>query len=256
MTVPNSDYTQISDTLVRALELRQPPIAVCFGAEPAADLPRYTGRVPAGCAFWERAMSGGFSTLPVDHESCTIGTFTHGMAPSTPGHESERAAALTVFAELGYVRSEDIPQIATMGRLVETVSYAPLAEIRHPPDVVLVFANSQQGLIVAEAAGQLDQGAPPALGRPACAIVPQAVRTGRAALSLGCCGARAYLDVLRDDVALWALPGHRLEEYAARIAELAKANSVLSRFHTLRREDIEAGLAPTLAASLARLGSA
>jgi uncharacterized protein (DUF169 family) len=256
MTVPDRRYAEISETLVRSLELPRPPIAVAFGAEPATELPRFAGRAPAGCAFWERAMSGGFSTLPADHESCAIGTFTHGMAPSSAVHESERAAALAVFAKLGYVRPEDLGQIATMSRLVETVSYLPLAEATHAPDVVLVFANSQQGLIVAEAAQQLDQGAPPALGRPACAIVPQAVRTGRAALSLGCCGARAYLDVLRDDIALWALPGHRLEEYTARIAELAQANSVLSRFHALRREDIEAGLTPTVAESLVRLGSA
>jgi uncharacterized protein (DUF169 family) len=248
-----ADYTRISETLVRALELARPPIAVCFGAEAAARLPRYGGRAPAGCAFWERALNGGFSTSREDHESCAIGTFTHGMAASA-AHESERAAALAVFEKLGYVRAEDIPQIPTMDRLVEHVSYAPLAEISVAPDVVLVFANSQQGLIIAETAQQLDHGAPPALGRPACAIVPQTVRSGRAALSLGCCGARAYLDVLREDIALWAFPGHRLEEYAARIEELAKANAVLSRFHELRRKDIEAGLTPTVAESLERLG--
>jgi uncharacterized protein (DUF169 family) len=256
MNLPTDLYARISQTLVRALNLVRPPIAVCFGSEPAARLPRYDGRAPAGCAFWEKAMSGGFATSRIDHESCSIGTFTHGMAPSNAGHESERAAALSAFAELGYVRPDDIPQIATMDRPVDTVSYVPLAEVAAAPDVVLVFANSQQGLIVAEAAQQLDQGAPPALGRPACAIIPQTVRSGRAALSLGCCGARAYLDVMRDDIALWALPGHRVEEYAIRIEQLANANSMLSRFHDLRRKDIEAGLAPTVAESLLRLESA
>jgi uncharacterized protein (DUF169 family) len=254
MVLP-ADYAAISRKLVAALELARPPIAVTFGGEAAARLPPYSGRVPAGCAFWEKAMAGGFSTSRDDHESCAIGTFTHGMAPSSAAHEAERAAALGVFEELGYVRAEDIPQIAAMDRLIEAVSYAPLAEISSAPDVVLIFANSQQGLIVAEAAQQLDQGAPPALGRPACAIVPQTVRTGRAALSLGCCGARAYLDVLREDIALWALPGHRLEEYTARIEDLSKANSVLTRFHTLRRSDVEAGLTPTVAESLGRMGS-
>ena len=250
-----ADYPKISQTLIGALNLLRPPIAIVFGADAAARLPRYSGRAPAGCAFWEKAIQGGFSTYRDDHENCAIGTFTHGMAPSSAAHVAERAAALGVFEQLGYVRAEDIPQIATMNRPVDNVSYAPLAEVSVAPDVVLIFADSQQGLIVAEAAQQLDRGAPPALGRPACAIVPQTVRSGRAALSLGCCGARAYLDVMRDDVALWALPGQRLEEYAARIAELAKANSVLARFHALRRSDVEAGLSPTIAESLARLGS-
>jgi uncharacterized protein (DUF169 family) len=253
--VPPPDYPRICQRLIRALDLAQPPIAVSFGADAAARLPRFSGRAPAGCAFWEKAMAGGFSTSRDDHESCAIGTFTHGMAPSGAAHEAERTAALAVFEKLGYVRPEDIPQIPVMDRSVQSVSYAPLAEVSSTPDVVLVFANSQQGLIVAEAAQQLDQGAPPALGRPACAIVPQTVRTGRAALSLGCCGARAYLDVMRDDIALWAIPGHRLEEYATRIDELAKANSVLARFHALRRSDVESGLTPTVAESLARMGT-
>ena len=254
MVLP-ADYPGISKQLMSALDLARPPVAVIFGAEAASRLPRYSGRVPAGCAFWEKAIDGAFSTSRDDHESCAIGTFTHGMAPSSAAHEAERTAALAVFEQLGYVRAEDISQISTMDRMVEAVSYAPLAALSSPPDAVLIFANSQQGLIVAEAAQQLDQGAPPALGRPACAIVPQTVRTGRAALSLGCCGARAYLDVLREDIALWALPGHRLEEYASRIEELARANSVLARFHASRRRDVEAGLTPTVAESLGRMGS-
>ena len=36
---------------------------------------------------------------------------------------------------------------------------------------------------------------------------PHVVNTGQPALSLGCCGARAYLDVMTDDVALWAATG-------------------------------------------------
>src|SRR5215475_12388677 len=66
---------------------------------------------------------------------------------------------------------------------------------------------------------------------------PQAINSGKPALSLGCCGARAYLDVLTDDVALWALPGARIADYAARIKVLADANQILTKFHELRRED-------------------
>jgi hypothetical protein len=72
---------------------------------------------------------------------------------------------------------------------------------------VLLFGKADQMLILFEASQQVERGLPPAMGRPACAIVPQAKNTGRAALSLGCCGARAYLDVLTAAVALWAIPG-------------------------------------------------
>jgi hypothetical protein len=70
---------------------------------------------------------------------------------------------------------------------------------------------------------------------------------------LGCCGARAYLDVLTDDVALYAVPGASIGAFAERVAALAKANSVLTAFHQIRRHDIEAGRAPSVRQSLAAM---
>jgi hypothetical protein len=81
------------------------------------------------------------------------------------------------------------------------------------------------------------------------------MNTGRAALSLGCCGARAYLDVLTDSVAIFAIPGARLETYTQRIAALSKANAILSEFHQMRRRDIGAGHNPTIKESLAAMQS-
>jgi hypothetical protein len=70
------------------------------------------------------------------------------------------------------------------------------------------------------------------------------MNTGRAALSLGCCGARAYLDVLANDAAVFAIPGDKLEAYTRRIEALATANGVLSQFHSIRRHAIAAGQTP------------
>jgi hypothetical protein len=52
---------------------------------------------------------------------------------------------------------------------------------------------------------------------------------------------------------LYAIPGTRLEAFAERVAALAKANSVLTAFHTLRRKDVEAGKRPTVKESLAAM---
>jgi hypothetical protein len=79
------------------------------------------------------------------------------------------------------------------------------------------------------------------------------MNTGRAALSLGCCGARAYLDVLTNDAAICAIPGTKLEDYTRRIETLAKANAVLANFHQIRRHAIAAGATPTIKDSLAAL---
>jgi uncharacterized protein (DUF169 family) len=80
------------------------------------------------------------------------------------------------------------------------------------------------------------------------------MNTGRAALSLGCCGARAYLDTLNDDTAIFAIPGAKLDAYTERIQALAQANTILSRFHKIRRRDIEAGAHPSISDSLAAMG--
>ncbi len=253
MTVP--DYAAIARSFTDALGLALPPIAIAFTDTPPAGVPAWSGRAPAGCKFWEEAARGAFVTSARDHDLCAIGTFTHNLE-TTPAHEADRADALRVFADLGYVRAEDIPLIPTLPTRPRHVVYAPLAGTPLPPDVVLLFVRAGQGLVLAEASESLERGQPPAMGRPACAVIPFAKNSGRTALSLGCCGARAYLDALTDDVALYALPGARLAEYAERVRQLHHANEVLGGFHRLRRRDVEAGGAPTIKESLARLNAA
>jgi hypothetical protein len=118
----------------------------------------------------------------------------------------------------------------------------------------LLFAHASQGLVLSEALARVDGSAPPALGRPACALVPQVMNSSSAAVSLGCCGARAYIDGMTDAIALWGLVGAKLEAYTGEIETLAKANAVLTQFHAQRRQDIEAGATPTVEQSLAKLG--
>ena len=248
-------FKQIAETLTSALKLTQPPVAISLVDAPPAGVPAFSGRVAAGCRFWQEAATRTFVTAPKDHDLCAIGTFTHNLAV-TPAHEVDRGDALKVFADLGYVRSEDIPQIPVLTQRPAYVVYGPLVEAPVAPDVVLLFVRADQTLILSEASQSLEGGLPPAMGRPACAIIPQAKNTGRTALSLGCCGARAYLDVLTDDVALYAVPGARLEAFAQRVAELAKANEILSVFHRIRRKDVEGGTAPTIKESLAAMASA
>jgi hypothetical protein len=59
--------------------------------------------------------------------------------------------------------------------------------------------------------------------------------------------------VLTEDVAMYAVPGARLEEFAERIAALASANTTLTQFHQRRRSDIESGKSPSVMDSLAAL---
>jgi len=246
------DYPSIVRSLADSLQLAQPPVAVCLADALPAGIIRHTGTVPAGCLFWQRAAEGPFATAPGDHDLCAIGVYTHNLE-STAAGEADLRDALEVFAGLGYVREQDLPLIPVLQSRPRHVVYAPLAETPLPPDVVLLFVRADQVLILTEASQQVEGGVPPAMGRPACAVVPQAKNSGRAALSLGCCGARAYLDTLTGEMAIYAIPGDRLSAYADRIAALARANAVLSRFHQVRRQDVESGKHPTVKESLAAI---
>jgi uncharacterized protein (DUF169 family) len=250
-----SSYAGIADTLSQSLKLTQPPVAICLADSIPAGVAEWSGHSPAGCRFWQEATTRTFATSAPDHERCSIGQYTHALEMS-PASGTDLQDALKVFADLTYVRPEDLAAIPVLGAKAKYVIYGPLAEAPAAPDVVLLFVRADQTLILSEASQQLEGGLPPAMGRPACAVVPQARNSGRSALSLGCCGARAYLDVLTDDVALYAVPGATIEAFAERIAALSKANTILSQFHQLRRRDIEAGKNPSIQDSLAAMQSA
>lgn len=248
----NQNYAMRSADLRNSLSLTQPPVAICFSDSVPVGIDVPAKQAPAGCCFWEDATHATFATSAGDHNLCAIGVHTHNLQPS-PAQQTDLMDALKVFADLGYVRPEDIPLIPVLASQPKHVLYSPLADTPLPPDVVLLFVNANQTLILTEATQQVENQNAPAMGRPACAVVPQVMNTGRAALSLGCCGARTYLNLLTDSVAIFAIPGAKLEAYTERIVALAKANAVLSQFHEIRRKDIGAGLLPTVQGSLQAL---
>jgi uncharacterized protein (DUF169 family) len=244
--------SSLAQILTDSLHLEGPPVAVCFADAIPAGVKQFRGSVPAGCRFWQEAQSGVFATVSSQHDLCGVGIYTHNLEAS-PAAQRDLGDALKVFADLGYVREQDIPLIPVLKDRPQAVIYGPLADVPLPPDVVLLFVDTEQSLILSEASQQLEGGLPPAMGRPACAVVPQAMNHNQTALSLGCCGARAYLDILTPGVAVYAIPGKKLEAFTARVAALAKANAVLTAFHTLRRKDVEAGKHPSVQESLAAM---
>ncbi len=245
---------EISASLSESLQLAQTPVAVTFCDALPEGVSMWSGSVPAGCRFWQEAATKTFATTARQHDLCAIGVHTHNLE-GTAATNADLGDALEVFAGLSYVRADDVAQIPVLAKRSKYVVYGPLASIPVAPDVVLLFVQADQTLILCEAAQQIEGGAPLAMGRPACAVIPQTANTGRSALSLGCCGARAYLEVMTENVALFAIPGSRLAEYSERVAALAKANAILTQFHGIRRRDIEAGKTPTVKESLALMSA-
>jgi uncharacterized protein (DUF169 family) len=250
-----ANYAALSQELSHLLELELSPIAISFSNDAPDGVPAYRGQSPAGCRFWQDAADSAFTTTAADHELCAIGVHTHNLQTS-PAQQKDLMDALKVFADLGYVRAEDIPQIPVLKNQPKYVTYAPLAQSPLPPDLVLLFVRADQTLILSEATQQIEGEHAPAMGRPACAVVSQVMNSGRPAMSLGCCGARAYLNTFTEEKAIFAIPGAKLETYVERIRALSKANSVLREFHQLRRRAIASGARPTIQESLEAFASA
>ncbi len=248
-----NDFAQLAQRVERALKLTTPPVAVAFRDTVATGVGTPHVPVPAGCSFWEQGARTTVATNAEDHKHCSIGLHTHGLADTPSNQRHELEVTLGAMQGLDYVRPSEVEALPVMTNRSRQIVYGPLRDSTERPCVVLLFARASQGLILSEALTRVDGEMPLAMGRPACALIPEVVNRSRSASSLGCCGARAYLDALSDDIMLWGLFGARLKEYVDAIETFAKANLILDQFHALRRAAIESGETPTVEQSLARL---
>jgi uncharacterized protein (DUF169 family) len=89
-------------------------------------------------------------------------------------------------------------------------------------------------MLLAEAAQSAGAaGTTPAMGRPTCAVLPEAINSGRTAASFGCIGNRVYTGA-GDDEAYFAIPGGQLAAIERRLEVIVRANSQLEKFHRAR----------------------
>lgn len=248
-----SNYQRQSETLSSGLELSMVPVAIAFCDEQPVDIPMFDDVVAAGCKFWELASTRTFATRAQHHRLCAIGIHTHNLAGAPESQATELGAALQAMIGLDYVRPDEVAAIPVNKHSSRYVVYGPLHSFPMTAQVIVLFADARQGLVLSEAIARVDEAIPLAMGRPACAIVPHVMNNGVAALSLGCCGARAYLDVMTDTLSLWALPGKKLARYSEQVDTLSAANRVLGGFHQQRNKDVMAGEEPTVALSLQRM---
>src|SRR5437667_5014659 len=173
-----TDYASIAKTLTESLKLRVAPVAVCLSDEPPQGVSSPSRAAAAGCMFWEWGAKDAIVTSAKDHANCAVGMYTHHMPLATASQQEDLNDCLKVFGDLGYVRPEDLANIPVLKEEAKYVTYAPLVTTPVPPAAVLLFANSRQSLPITEAVQQVQPSVPPALGRPACAVIPQVVNTG------------------------------------------------------------------------------
>jgi uncharacterized protein (DUF169 family) len=216
------------------VKLARSPVAVAFLPEAPAGLPHIGRALPAGCGYWKHASEGhAFYTTPADHENCAIGAFTHGVALS-PEKAAELESLVGTMIQLRYLRSDEVAGIPHRGTPMQVVAYAPVAQASFEPDAVIFRGNARQIMLISEAAraaGIFESAA--AMGRPACAMIPQATAAASGVASVGCIGNRVYTD-LGDDELYFAVPGKALARVLEQLDVILTANAALETFHRER----------------------
>jgi uncharacterized protein (DUF169 family) len=220
--------------LQELLGLRAAPIAIAFRDAPPDGVPAVERAGPAGCAYWRLAMEEGrtFYTRASDHFGCPVGAHTHAV-PLPDAVRAELQGLIETMVGLEYLSPGEVPAIPTRQRPMAYAVYAPLATTPVEPDVVLLRANARQMMLLQEAALSAGLAGGATLGRPTCAVLPQAENTGRTASSFGCVGNRVYTGAA-DDEAYFAIPGPAVAALLARLAVVARANAELELFHRAR----------------------
>ncbi len=221
--------------LTDLLALRTPPVAVAFSSTPPSGVSRVARSGPAGCHYWKQAAEGQvFYTQAADHYNCPVGAYTHGVElPVERAHELQDVVGTMV--SLDYIRMEEVPTLPRRTAAFGVAVYAPLAQTPVEPDVVLVRGTARQIMLLAEAARAAGIGHDGStLGRPACAMIPEALSSARGNTSLGCIGNRVYTG-LGDAELYFTIPGPTLQDVVAKLDTILHANRELEQYHQARR---------------------
>jgi uncharacterized protein (DUF169 family) len=222
-----------ADELCSLLKLQSPPLAITFSNEAPAGVKPFdspmpkpmadgrTGRVPAGCVFWIEAASRMFTTEPADHGNCSVGSLTHGLKSlDEVGGNSDVAELLAS----GWVTMDVVPLIPTVKQRSAFITYGPLEESPIEPDVVFLWLNPKQAMLLSDAVPDLCFE-----GKPQCHIIPLAKEENKIAISVGCMLSRVRTGMSNNELTC-AIPGKRLNEIIDRLKANATADNAVAAY--------------------------
>jgi uncharacterized protein (DUF169 family) len=217
---------------IRALlNLQSPPLAITFSNIAPTGIPLYeenmpeptsdgrTGKVAACCVFWMKAGKRTFTTIPQDHGNCSVGSVTHGLKMLS---EVANNSDVLTLLECGWVSKDMIIQLPVVKKRPEFITHGPLEDTSLDPDVILLFVNAMQAMIISDAVSGIQ-----IKGKPQCHIIAMAKEEEAIVLSLGCMLSRVRTGMSATDMTC-AIPGSRLSEFvnylrAARLADTSVA---------------------------------
>lgn len=229
------DYERAAGDLTSILHLTEPPIGITFSDEAPPGVPAFddpmpeptpdgrTGRVPAGCVFWMKAIDRTFVTAPEDHGNCSVGSLTHGLVGL---EEAAGRADVHALVASGWVTEVVLSQIPTVSTRPGFITYGPLSEAAAEPDVVLLRVSPKQLMMISDALPDLHGG-----GKPQCHIVALAKEHGQVAASVGCMLSRTRTGMSPDEMTC-ALPAARLQEVLQKLGAAAEADAAVASYAT------------------------
>ena len=229
----HQDNKKLAGDLVTALGLQTTPLAITFtqqalpgvapfdDAMPAATDDGRTGRVPAGCVFWMKGAERSFSTVAEDHANCSVGSVTHGFKTLEEVGDKSDVGALV---GAGWVAPEMFPEIPAVKERYRYVSYGPLREATHKPDVVLLRINAKQAMTLSDAFPGLRME-----GKPQCHIIAIARELQQPAISVGCMLSRVRTGMPNTEMTC-ALPGARLAEAVQQLKTTAVIDTTVANY--------------------------
>ena len=236
--------------LVDELKLERAPVALAFADGPPDGVPVTTATEPSACTFWRQAEHGLFYAAADRHQECGVGAMTMGF--EVPEERMPAAMELIgTMVNMGYLDIAETAHLPMVQKPHQGIVYGPLASFPLEPDLALAIVTPAQGMILAEASDAVtlrEQPGLPTMGRPACAAVAWSANRETVAMSLGCIGARTYVEV-PDDRAVLVIPGAALDGIAERLGKLAQANRDLAAFHEKKKADYAAAAAGGVAAT-------
>jgi uncharacterized protein (DUF169 family) len=229
----SNDWARLAQDLTDALNLNVPPIAITFTAEPVEGVAPFsepmptatedgrTGRVPAGCVFWMKAVDATFNTSAPDHANCSVGSVTHGFKKLDEVAGNSDVAALM---SSGWVDASAMSGVPVVSTRPGNITYGPLAQSPIDPDVVLLRLNPRSLMILSDAYPDLEIG-----GKPQCHIVAIAKEHGKLAASVGCMLSRVRTGMPNTEMTC-TIPATLLPEVVERLDSAAKTDATVGRY--------------------------
>jgi uncharacterized protein (DUF169 family) len=232
------DCARIAGVLTEGLHLSHTPIGLGFLNEAPAELKRYSEAVPSACAFWKAAETSLFYATAEDHYNCPIGAITQGFQP--PQEVMQLAVELIGrMGKIQYFEAAEVKNVPTVQKPHQVIVYGPLKSFqRVEPDVVMMICTPFQAMLFSEAAGDIawrGEGREARVsGRPACAVIPRALKDSATSASLGCMGARTFAGIQEHEL-LVTIPANRLAEVQPRVSAILTANSEMHKYYEDRK---------------------